>query len=116
MADYDPVVVGWGADWWFSHLVEQKDKGKQTIAVVDAVTCLNPLDRDKSNGREIDRFQSKAKRIEIWAGIKQQRNLNIDEVVRESGGVRDYAVLRLFKYLNMRVKWLFQRLAMKLGA
>ena len=115
MKEYDPILVGWGVDWWFSQLVEQKDKGRHTIAVVDAVTCLNPFDREKINGREIDRLQTKEKRIENWLRVKNDRRLEIEEVVKQYGIVTEHNPQRFFKYLKMLTKSCISRYKPAMG-
>ena len=78
MAVYDPELVGYGIDWWFLHVMG--DVGRH-VAVVDAVTCINPYDRSKGGVREIDRLQSHAKRQEVWERMKALHGL--DEQGRE---------------------------------
>ncbi len=56
MKVYDPVLVGYGCDWWFIDSMGDDIAGK--IAVVDEVTCVNPwILMKKGNGREIDRLR-----------------------------------------------------------
>lgn len=115
MQQYDDKVVGWGADWWYSHMVEKKDGKGNSIAVIDAVTCLNPFDRAKTNGREIDRLQSKAKRIAVWSSVKQENNLDIDETPLQYSKHRSWNIVRFGRFCYRKVYWLFQRLLMKSG-
>ncbi|MBS1212781.1 MAG: hypothetical protein H6R26_1398 [Proteobacteria bacterium] len=68
MAVYDPVLVGYGCDWWFVDSLGDDIVGK--VAVVDEITCVNPLVfMKKGGGREIDRLQSLQKRKEIWGQV-----------------------------------------------
>jgi hypothetical protein len=77
MAVYDPVLVGWGCDWWFLHTMGVESKGH--IAVVDEISCLNPRDQIKG-GREIDKLQPAAVRAATWARVKAQQGIRIDEL------------------------------------
>lgn len=70
MKIYDPVLVGWGVDWWFLDALEPDIKGR--IAIIDCVTCINPLDSAKDGQREIDRLQPPNQRLAIWKEIKRK--------------------------------------------
>jgi hypothetical protein len=70
---YDPVLVGWGIDWWFLNLLQPDIKGK--VAIVDAISCINPLDDSKGGIREIDQLQKLNERILNWTKIKQDHGL-----------------------------------------
>jgi hypothetical protein len=72
MEIYDPMLVGFGIDWWYlDHLQAPKNK----IAIVDAISCINPLDSQKPEGREIDRLQSLTQRKAYWSHIKANYGL-----------------------------------------
>jgi hypothetical protein len=72
MAIYDPVLVGFGIDWWYlDHLQAPRDK----IAIVDAIPCTNPLDTQKPEGREIDRLQSLQHRMAHWEQVKKAHGI-----------------------------------------
>jgi hypothetical protein len=74
MAVYDPELVGYGTDWWFlSTLGPEID---YRVAVVDAVTCINPYDRAKGGVREIDRLQPPEKRKEVWERMRALHGLH----------------------------------------
>jgi len=77
MAVYDPELVGYGADWWFLHTLGPDLENH--VAVVDEVTCINPYDRDKGGGREIDKLQSHEKRKEVWERMKRVHGLDEQE-------------------------------------
>lgn len=86
---YDRRLVGWGIDWWYSSFVS--DKGANSIAVIDEVTCINPHDHSKSGGREIDLLQSKKQRQAVWAEVKKERLLeNVAEAPKELGRISNY--------------------------
>ncbi len=76
---YDDRLVGWGIDWWYSHLIHQADEQSNKIAIVDTVSCRNPRESTKPRGREIDRLQSKTLRQHYWSVVKRQHALEIDE-------------------------------------
>jgi hypothetical protein len=77
MRVYDPVLVGWGCDWWFMHVMGPGLEGR--VAIVDDVVCLNPPDLWKGGGREIDRVQEPARRRATWERIKLQHGIRCDE-------------------------------------
>lgn len=71
---YDPSLVGWGVDWWFCEVIGGANERR--IAIIDEVTCINPLTRYKGYGsREIDRLQSAEQRQHLWNEIKTTRKL-----------------------------------------
>ncbi|GAB3037672.1 DUF707 domain-containing protein [Bowmanella dokdonensis] len=107
---YDEEIVGWGADWWFSSMVEELDGFRNTIAIVDQVTCLNPLDSTKKNGREIDRIQNTETRQQVWSKVKQHYGLNIEEVARQKQRILSFDPVLLLKYTKMRAGWIALRL------
>jgi hypothetical protein len=74
MKVYDPELVGYGADWWFLHVLGPDLKNR--VAVVDEVPCINPYDSTKGGAREIDRLQSHADRKKVWERIKAQHGLD----------------------------------------
>lgn len=69
MTIYDPVLVGYGIDWWYLHILGAQLEGR--VAVVDNVACINPRDRSKGSMREIDKLQSQAQREAIWQEVRQ---------------------------------------------
>jgi hypothetical protein len=74
---YDPNLIGWGVDFWFSELISKQDSSNNKIAIVDLISCINPRDeKKKDNKREIDLLQSRDDRIAVWEKIKQQNNLS----------------------------------------
>ncbi|MGH8140716.1 MAG: hypothetical protein ACREVV_21305 [Steroidobacteraceae bacterium] len=79
MSVYDPELVGYGTDWWFLHSLGPDLENH--VAIVDEITCINPFDRSKGGGREIDRLQSKSERQEVWERIKALHGL--DEQARQ---------------------------------
>ena len=78
MEIYDPRLVGWGVDWWYIHVLGAGERRR--FAIVDAVTCVNPEETDKGlRIREIDQHQSQDERLAIWAEIKEQQGVRIDD-------------------------------------
>lgn len=100
---YDPELIGWGVDYWFSELIAKKDAQKNKIAIIDYISCINPRDEMKiDNKREIDLLQSRDDRIATWEAIKIANNLEptYNEV--------EYAQIRKFSgvthwYKSLRV-------------
>jgi hypothetical protein len=83
---FDPVLVGWGIDWWFLEVLGPNLMGK--VAVVDVVTCRNPHDSAKGGQREIDKLQPTAERIAAWRQIKAKYDIR-----SEVRGITEYGVL-----------------------
>jgi len=77
MKTYDPVLVGWGIDHWFIDVLGPKINEK--VAVVDAISCINPRDSFKGGQREIDLLQDTPTRIKNWKRIKEQYNIKVHE-------------------------------------
>lgn len=72
MKTYEPGLVGWGIDLWFSDLFSIDNR---KTAVVDEVTCINPLDRAKGGQREIDLLESQAARKKNWERIQEEHGI-----------------------------------------
>ncbi|SRR5581483_8840101 len=87
MAVYDPELIGWGCDWWFLDTMGRDLRGR--VAVVDAVTCVNPHDWTKPAGREIDRLASTPERKEAWMRVKERYQIRSEE-----RGTHEYAAVR----------------------
>jgi len=73
MRAYDPELVGWGMDWWFTEVLGDDVAGK--IAVVDGVLCTNPFDQFRGGTREIDRLQNSPDRLRGWEQTKVKYGL-----------------------------------------
>lgn len=74
MKIFDPVLSGWGADYWYMHYLG--DSSRKRVAIVDEVPCINPLDEEKPGGlREIDRLQSTKQRRAIWRSLAEKMNI-----------------------------------------
>jgi len=83
---FEPVLVGWGIDWWFLEVLGPNLMGK--VAVVDVVTCRNPHDLTKGGQREIDMLQPTAERIAAWRRIKAKYDIR-----SEDRGIIEYGIL-----------------------
>lgn len=116
MQVYDPDLVGYGADWWFLHTLGADVRNR--VAVVDAVTCINPYDQKKGGVREIDTLQSHEKRKEVWERMKARYGLDEQGRVHlEFGRINQSplgaaaSVLRLFPdWAHFEAKQLARRL------
>ncbi|MGE3539053.1 MAG: hypothetical protein AB7N91_16675 [Candidatus Tectimicrobiota bacterium] len=86
MAIYNPVLVGWGIDWWFLDVLGPQLENR--VAIVDAIPCINPHDVDKGGRREIDGLQTFSERKRIWEAVRQQ--YNIQSIAR---GKEEYKVV-----------------------
>lgn len=73
---YDPILVGWGIDWWYLDVLGPDLERR--VAVIDEVVCLNPRDAAKG-GREIDRLQPTETRKAVWEGVKRTHHIRSEE-------------------------------------
>jgi hypothetical protein len=69
MKVYDPLLIGWGIDWWYLDIMGPDLRGR--VAIIDAVPCANPHDYIKG-GREIERLQSTSVRKALWHQIRER--------------------------------------------
>ena len=64
MGVFDPVLTRTGIDWWYmqslGHNIDRR------VAIVDAITCVNPMDRTKGGSRECDRIESESESALVW--------------------------------------------------
>lgn len=77
MKVYDPILVGWGIDWWFLDVI--RTDNYRRIAIIDSISCINPFDVVKNNQREVDILQTSLQREESWNNIKKSQNIKSDE-------------------------------------
>jgi len=69
MEVFDPVLNGWGIDFWYHHVLGENRK---KIAIVDAFPCINPHDSLKEGQREIDTLEETSSCIKKYAEIRAQ--------------------------------------------
>ena len=64
MKYYDPVLIGWGIDYLFiwANGIDSKD----SFALVDSVTCINPQDSKKGGKRELNNIPKADKRAYVY--------------------------------------------------
>ena len=74
MTVYDPALISYGTDWWFVDVLGDDIDGK--VAVIDAITCINPHDRSKGGVREISRLASHEQTIANWEEVKRKYGLS----------------------------------------
>lgn len=87
MKIYDPLLVGWGVDWWFLESLGEDLQGK--VAIVDAISCINPGEWTKGKQREIELLQEKSIRISNWEEVKKRHNIK-----REEKGITEYGAIK----------------------
>lgn len=99
MKVYDPILTGFGMDWWFLDVMGEDLRGR--VAIVDEITCVNPLDVTKGGRREIDQLQPAAKRAAIWEEVKraygiraEERGISLFEAIPSSTPRRQLSKLR----------------------
>ena len=85
MSVYDPVLTGWGIDLWYMDLLRPDSK---KVAIVDAISCLNPHDSSKDGQREINKLERTAERRNKWLELKKQKNIKFDQTaIKVFGGL-----------------------------
>lgn len=67
MKYYDPSLIGWGIDYLYIWANGINEKNK--YAVIDDISCINPKDDDKTDGRELNKIDNYNKRAIIWQKI-----------------------------------------------
>lgn len=84
MKYYDPILIGWGIDYFYIWALG-KDR-KHAYALIDSVSCINPHDKDKDkNGkRELTILKDVNSRVEKWKQIKKK--YNIDQWTHQTWG------------------------------
>lgn len=89
---YDPVVVGWGVDWWYLDHLGPDLRGK--VAVIDAVPCENPHhERKGAKPEQADpryaRFRRDLQR-QAWVECRDRLGLASEaRGLEEYGGIWD---------------------------
>ena len=107
MEVYDPELVGWGVDWWFLEVLGRDLQGH--VAIIDAISCINPHDRDKGRQKETDEPQYARYRREnqgiIWKQVRSRYNIR-----SEKRGFKTYGSVNSWTRVENRVL-MFLRLA-----
>jgi len=86
MKVYDPILVGWGIDWWFLYTIKP-EINQNKVAIIDAIACHNPPAWEKGGKREIDKLQGKKAREQKWLEIKKQYEIQTPKEYLEYGSV-----------------------------
>ena len=103
MRIYDPELIGWGVDLWYSELISNNDEQHNKIAIIDYISCINPRDEKKiNNKREIDLLQSRDDRIATWEAIKKANNLQPDFQEVEYSQIKQFSGIAHW-YKSLRV-------------
>lgn len=122
MKVYDPVLVGWGTDWWFLDVLsrESPQEAERRIAIVDEVSCFNPPFFLKGFQREIDTLQPARERKEKWEAIRARHGIESEErgavefgrIPRAPGipGLLRTASLLPFLWARGLARWVWRRL------
>jgi hypothetical protein len=76
MAVYDPVLTGYGTDWWFLDVLGPDLSGR--VAVIDRITCVNPHEHTKGGVREIDTLEPYAVRKATWEKVRAAYDIRSD--------------------------------------
>ncbi|MDA8962010.1 hypothetical protein N9H37_01475 [Congregibacter sp.] len=110
MGIYDSRLVGWGVDLWYSQVLSAKDVERNKIAIVDSVSCVNPREVGKIDGkREIDALQSADVRQEIWEQLQDEYSLDRSFQRTQWGRVRAAfsikVMLRSLRILLIRLSY-----------
>ena len=116
MKIYDPVLVGYGIDHWYMNLL-LPDINKK-VAIVDAISCINPYDWHKGGEREINLLQELHVRINNWEKIKRQYNIE-DQEIKEFGFIKSpwsiSTVIRTITIILNRITYKLIKFRIKLN-
>ncbi len=108
MKIFDPVLVGWGIEWWFLDLLAPDVQNK--VAIIDEIICINPHDCIKGGQiREIDLLQDTPTRIKNWEKAKKKYKFKVQQP-RKFGAIKRkisfptviYNIRVLTMYLNYK--------------
>lgn len=77
MKYYDPVLIGWGIDYLF--IWANGLNSKDSFALVDSVTCINPQDSKKGGKRELHNLPEADKRAAVFS--KFAKKLGIPQII-----------------------------------
>lgn len=102
MEIYAPAVNCWGVDWWYSYFIK-KIYGNDSLAICDEILALNPFDRDKPKGSEIEKLSSVKKLAEDWESFSL-----LNGIVTEKGTYITYKKLvsyRIDIFLSYCFMW-----------
>jgi len=69
MKIYDPVLTGWGIDFWYHHVLGEHQR---KIAIIDAIPCINPHDTTKGGQREIERLEKTSRSRNNYVKIRKK--------------------------------------------
>jgi hypothetical protein len=75
MKEFDPLLTGWGIDFWYHHVLGEHS---QKIAIIDAIPCINPHDSTKGGHREIVRLEKTSTSYKIFIKIMEQYNIKFE--------------------------------------
>lgn len=78
MKYYDPALIGWGIDYLYSYsLLVNTDIEiyMKKIALIDKITCINPIDEYKNNSRELYKVKNGNNREKIWLEYKRKNGI-----------------------------------------
>ena len=105
MQVYDPILVGWGIDWWYLDVLGTNLEGR--VAIIDEIACVNPHDVKKGWQREIDRLQPTKERIAAWEKVKEKYGIRSEEQGQlEYARVRRPLLGRVWGQALMAAEWL----------
>jgi hypothetical protein len=76
MKVYDPELFGWGIDLWYLHEIGEHPK---KIAVIDAITCINPHDSWKKGGqREFEKLEGTSAGVDKWLEFMKKNKIRFN--------------------------------------
>jgi hypothetical protein len=73
MSVYDESLIGWGIDYLYMWANGLNKRTK--YAIIDAVSCRNPHDNEKTEGRELNKIKKYNNRAKIWDNFKIKNNI-----------------------------------------
>ena len=68
---YDPILIGWGVDYFYIWVLGTNKTDK--YAIIDSIQCINPHDNQKQNKtREHNNIKNYDKEFDYWIQIKEK--------------------------------------------
>lgn len=72
MKYYDPILIGWGIDYFY--IWANGLEKKRSYALIDGVSCINP--QNKKGNREHNNIKNHNHEYKYWLAIKKKYNIN----------------------------------------
>ena len=82
MEYYDPILIGWGIDFFYIWVLGEDKQDK--YAIIDSIQCVNPHDNQKQNSsREHTNIENYNKEEDYWKKIAQKYNIPFSKEMKK---------------------------------